>query len=325
MIQEVPTFPLITLSASQGKIGTRKWILDPTDDIDNFVRRACKSHWPKDPNTVPIQIQVGALDDRLRIDSTDSDPFGILPQLGKILVVVQYQFLLIHNCWPVAIPTPAHPVGTAMSLEVRGSGQFLFVNPIGFRAVGAPGVSTSTFNYHDNCRIIVPLTEFHITCDRMTRADVDGAMHVPWRDREGYVNQDTFLNEARECLLFDGWNMRETFAPDVDDPVRYRLTAVLRSRRIWAASHDPTEGTGAALGWNHDYRVFTDASGAVRGGWMGIRLLDNVGGGGKMQKRYPTREFAHMFCNKPGQQCITCSQPAQIGIGYPPPGGSGSG
>ena len=94
-IQELALFPRRSWSAAQGFVGTRKWVLTKDEDVDDFIGKLCDpetGHWPGDPNSVPILIQEGALDDK--IDIRGGSPFGKLPRYNATLVVAQYQFLL---------------------------------------------------------------------------------------------------------------------------------------------------------------------------------------------------------------------------------------
>jgi hypothetical protein len=272
---------------AQGLVGTRKWVIRDPARVRRFVSRICRGHWPGNPNTVPIQVQVGPFDEKIKI--AGGNVFrNTLPRYNATLVVAQYQ-LLMFQCvpWPHCIPRPDHPKGTTLGIRVRGSGQFLTMPPGVFRecgdyAKGAAGCDASkeefAFTETENCRIIIPLTEYHITCDRLKWDQVPN-----WKKREGTVNLEQFLGEKPGTLLFDTWDIDHSFAPGTTTKniVRYKLTCTLRSRDVPIC-----QKRLKYAGWNEDYH---------KDHWVTVAILSK--GRKTSEFRYPYVRFADLFTN----------------------------
>jgi hypothetical protein len=271
-IVELETFPQIILSENQGLVGNRRWALDANDDLHEFLKIVCASHFPGYPDAVPIQVQAGGFWEgvNMRPDPVGSgrtyETLGLLPQYGKLLIVAQYALHHMTNCWPDLIPKPWHQKGTTLTMRVRGAGQFLLISPAGMK----PGTAGSILctegaeapSASFGAAIVLPVTEYHLSCDRMTRAQVNKAFggtgplgkSRDWDDFQGSVNQYRFLGASSGTLLFDGYEITETHACDPDEPNRYCLTACLKQRivtdhngKVWQ------DAQGNPVGWNHDY------------------------------------------------------------------------
>jgi hypothetical protein len=219
----------------------------------------------------------------------------------------------------MSIPKPAHFKGTILTCQIKGSGQFLEVSPQGLQAGTQTLVVKEGIGHSINCRILIPITEYHLTCDRLTQAQVDtinppnwnGNMNVlPWKMREGTVNSDVigtaFLGEPPETLLFETWNMEPTFVPNLDNPCRFRMSCVLRCRSILKLDSTGTiiDASEPHYGWNHDYYV----SGS-KGGWTPITMKNNIGGDNEDVKRYLPVLFMAMFYapnNDAGELAMSC-------------------
>jgi len=307
MLQEVAVFPQITYAEGQGFVGTRKWLLDQQDNTVEFLRIVCRSHWPGQPDSVPVSVQSGAFKESVVIMREDAnirthETLGDLAVLGKTLVVAQYALHRMTNCWPDAIPKPWHPAGTTLTLKIRGSGQFLLVTPASARAAIASAVctpGTQALNDSLGTRIIIPITEYHIACDRMTREQVNTAFAVRhWDTYQGCVNSvedpyPLFLGAPQETLLFDGYELTETHACDVDEPNRYCLTACLKHRVIVDADGAVRrDENGYIIGWNHDFTPVSAAGKPTkRWAWTYIGLWDN----NRCMPRYRPVIFNRMF------------------------------
>jgi uncharacterized membrane protein YgcG len=133
------------------------------------------------------------------------------------------------------------------------------------------------FTTNENCRIVIPITEYHLTCDRLLPDQVP-----QWKHREGTVNKDSFLGEKPETLLFETGKTDPSYVPEVDVEKipRYKLTCVVRSRDI------PVKQPGLAYaGWNHDYHYDH---------WVRIKIKE----GTKKRDRYRKLNFADLFTNR---------------------------
>lgn len=250
-IKELAVFPQWTTSEAQALVGTRKWVLEGSDTstakVRAFVSRICSGYWPRSKCTVPILLQVGAYDEKVKM--FEGATLAALPRYSAVLVVAQYQFRMFSGApWPHCIPKPRHPRGTTLTLRVRGSGQFLAMPPRAFTTSKGKGGEIA-FTANENCRIIIPICEYHLTCDRLLSHQVPS-----WKRREGSVNSDKFLGERPGALLFDTWDMDHSYAPGISTKkiVRTKMTCVLRSREIAVCQ----PGMKFAH-WNEDYHVNT--------------------------------------------------------------------
>lgn len=273
-VVELAVFPQTTWSNTQGLIGVRKWALDKGDDLEDFTRIVANTHWPGQPDAIPIQIQSGAFDEKVVVTRSCTEPrmtgnMGSLPEYGKYLVVATYMLHNMTNCWPTGteafpgIPKPCHLAGTTLNIKVRGSGQVLTVAPAGMHYASplllcTPGAESLTASM--GTRIIVPVTEYHICCDRLTWQQVSTILAFRhWDLLQGCVNERypggaKFLGKEDETLLFDGYEIAESMVCHPDSPRRWRMTACLKHRVIQDDSgYAATDGDGRTIGWNHDF------------------------------------------------------------------------
>lgn len=360
MIQEIAVNPQMVLSSAQGYVGTRRWVLDPCDNLCDFLRLVGDSRWPDGrtknkgvflSNVVPISITVGPLDERAtiieqgktkrKVTGREEDrTLGDLPVFSKTLVTAQYQFLHIRDAWPSSIPKPKHARNTTLSLRIRNSGQFLVITP---QAIATPGggwhpvIPTSNI-----CRILIPIVEYHITCDRLTLhqfnkinpAEAKGS-NIPFKSRMGSVNRGLsrhddgmgrelgFLGAHPGTLLFDSCEVDQTFVPDVDNPVRYRITCVMRMRQVCEGNGYTSEVVprfdpdGRAIGWNHDFGPYRDSAGKDQVGWHFIWLKNDA----KKSPtdlaeipRYPYQVFDDMFCLEDPEEMARRKQRRRLGL-----------
>jgi hypothetical protein len=241
-------------------------------------------------------IQAGPHSDNPRmqggIGMSTSDALGNLLVFGETLVVVQYQFLHLDDAWSDAFPKPCHPTGTTLTLRVRGSGQFLLITPEAVKACDSPSADPArqigTDPADNSCRIIVPITEYHLTCDRLTESQLTDVFSAnSWKDLEGTVNDASFLNEPAECLMFDTWEMDDSFAPDTSSVRRWKLSCCLRCRAIPNPGNDSGgDASPDYLGWNWDFH---------REGWKYIKVRTTLGG--SLAPRYKPVSFENLFCS----------------------------
>lgn len=341
-LQELPAFPQVTYSQSEGLVGLRRWFATNHPDIKDALRKVCASHWPGDPDCLPMAVQCGAPDEKVQVHG--NIPIGQisdrLPTYDQYLIIAQYKLLRISDPWPIT-GKPAHPAGTTLTLQVGGGGEMLQIDPTAMTGGAAAGGFTGCFNGTElapgtpfNSRIRIPLTEYHITCDRITdkqlcaimRGRTDGRYRA-WRDREGTVNADTvssdnglFLAEDEGTLLFDTWRLEQTFVPDVDNPRRWRLSCTLKSRQVPEVKGPYPDDCNASqypVGWNHDYKR------SLRGklGWQFIMLQMTKGSSearwtphGECRTgfvpRYPYAYFWDLFCDDAKQRCEAEQEPA---------------
>ena len=314
-INELETFPQITLVEGQGLTGTRRWTIDAGDDTGRFLAILAKTHFPGYPDAIPIQIQCGGFWEGVNINRDSNthprtyETLGDLPEYGKTLVVAQYALHRMTNCWPNKIPRPWMPSGTTRSLKIRGSGQMLLITPAGTQhgalspLFGCPENPTPGTEVAANSiptRLIVPVTEYHVSCGRMTKLQVDEALGVrDWDDYQGCVNRYQFLGAPAGTLLFDGYEISETMACETEDPFRYTMTACFKQRVFTDHhGHPRKDAQRFAIGWNHDYiPVANTATEELEWDWHVIKI------GKKCELRYSPMNFFCMFGGSGTQDC----------------------
>ncbi len=362
-IRELAFFPQITLSEGQGLLGTRKWVLDHDDDLDRFLRIISHSHFPWYPDAVPISIQAGAFFDDAIIKRDDSwwspvgavvpgsnlqpryyEDLGELPRYNEMLVVAQYALHKMHNCWPIGVNKPWHPPGTTLSLKIRGSGQYLLITAAGTQITtslaqcnaGLSNIPKETATSAlGGIRVLAPVTEYHLSCGRMTKTQVDKAYIAAapllstgqrgwpgWSSYQGCVNSLAasecrfghndpespgpihFLNAPPGTLLFDGYEVTEEMVADAADPHRYRMTACFKERvilneeggRQTVVSQAAPGETGPEIGTVVGWNHDYVPLTGNKFGWHSIYMWRQLKDGTwKCKPRYPYRDFSKLF------------------------------
>lgn len=325
-------YPQGHLSSAQGFVGQRMAYFTGSQlELYNTLENIFNSSWPGPAawcnDCLPVDIQWGPSSDerstRVFGNIPDNQISHKLEAFNEYRIVVTYQLLRISDQWPMT-GKPIHPKGSVLYLQVRGGCEVLQVDPTGLHTGGAVGLCFANgtteiapgFQNTISGRIRVPLTEYHLTCDRLTNAQLCGIMSVPWKCREGTVNCFQFLGEDYGTLLFDTWALEPVFAPDLTEPRRWRLSCVLKARDVpQLKGNSPNNCFAAAtvydtaIGWNHDYKRNTADN---KLGWLfimldvgpswteaGARVPTGVGTNTTCPKplapRYPYRDFSDLF------------------------------
>lgn len=344
-IKELGVFPQFTVSEGQGFVGTRQWSIDHGDDVETFVQLVCNSHWPNKPDVIPISVQCGKFfeDSNMRRPLADPNRYlstmGELPQYGSYRVVAQYALHKMTNCWPEKIPKPWHPPGTTLTLQTRGAGQVLIVSPAGMLPSPRPftdcanAVPTTALSAL-SATIIVPVTEYHITCDLMTLDQVNVALSTlkedepsQWDLFDGCVNDGDFLGAPPGTVLMDGFEIGESFACSYFNPNRYRMTVCFKVRIItnddgsvredyigpssWSPDDVSNPANYLPVGWNHDFINLGDGEGKETKGW-GWRTVMMRDGSNDCSFRYPFINFSKIFGNDVDQECDVHGQKGAV-------------
>lgn len=276
-------YPQGHLSMSQGFVGQRKASFQGSqNELRSALSLIYNSHWPwPDPNDecgwsadcLPIDIQFGPSFDKANVlgNIADAEISQKLESFNEYTIHVIYQLLHLTDTWPLT-GKPDHPNGSTLTLQVRGGGELLLIDPNGISS-GSGNQISGCFNGTEpwagqynpvQARMVIPLTEYHLTCDRLDDAQLCLIMHkIMWKCREQTTNCDVFLGEAEGTLLFDSWTLDQTFVPDISDPRRWRLGCVLKCRQV-PGMRGPypddcvADCAGSAIcypiGWNHDYK-----------------------------------------------------------------------
>lgn len=306
-LQELAVFPQGTLSTAQGLTGVRKWYLSGRANLQEHLQQICDSHWPGNADCRPSSIQWGAADDKVVVTGNVKNISAKLARFDQYLIVAQYDLLHISDKWPIT-GKPAHPLGTTLTLQVRGGAEILEIDPSALTDGGRGKGKGATGCFVDareivpgtvfNSRIQISHTEYHITCDRLTDTQLcrmmqKGKHYVGWKIREGTVNSDpyvnpnarerfdgravinhgAFMNELEGTLLFDSWTLDQSFVPDTKNPKRWKIGCVLKCRQVPDVKGPYPDNCGKpswAVGWNHDYKRSIQRSQDM--GWQFIML-----------------------------------------------------
>ena len=327
--------------------GTHRWYLKGVTrgQLYDKLDEICKSHWPDNPDCVPVTVQCGAADDKVvvRGNIPISKLSSELPMFDQYMIIAQYQLLHISDPWPMT-GKPSHITGTVLSLQVRGGAEILQIDPTALTTGGIKGIAGCVESVEHaatqgfNSRIRIPLTEYHITYDRLTDTQLCRVMSGSrkWKLREGTVNYERFMNEPPGTLLFDSWTLEQTFAPDIRNPRRWRLGCILKCRQVPESKGTYPEDCRVAqyaVGWNHDYKrrflvtddgtpdVTQDPNGDL--GWWFIMMRDEqasvyarltphglcpIG----LAPRYPYTTFSDIFCRDTLDVCDQAEHPAGL-------------
>jgi len=177
-------------------------------------------------------------------------------------VTVSYGPSFADKTWPNDIDFPALREGTELRLRIRGSGQFLTL-PGRFTR---PYASSDTCPPDMNARVVIPITEYQIQWDYV------GNVRVKWlEERLGHVNSVKFLGAEPETLLFESFDVDDSFRVDVTDPHCNRVNMLLRKRHVQGHT---------TYGWNHDFLENT--------GWTRIEFENG-------ESRYPLTDLGGLF------------------------------
>jgi len=358
-IKWAAVYPQGHLSVAQGFTGQRKaYFTGSQTELYQVLQEIYNSHFPGPEawckDCIPVDIQWGPAGDERTVRTYGNIPDAkistMLESYNEYLILVTYQLLRINDPWPTGTK-PQHPVGTTLSLQVRGGGEILQIDPTALSDGGRGQNLTGCFNGVEfsagesiNSRIRIPLTEYHITCDRLTDVQLCEIFMRPWKCREGTVNCFTFMGEPEGTLLFDTWTLDQTWAPSYANPRRWRLSCCLKCRQVPQMTGpypNDCEGTGYPIGWNHDYKRSINSAEL---GWRFIMM--NVAGNwtpaaastpyGDCKEpfvpRYPYMDFTYLFCNNsfdcllgpiPSVQCNDECQASSCNVQVHSPGPRG--
>lgn len=181
------------------------------------------------------------------------------------LVTVQYGPDYTRKDWPADFTKPTFREGTELRYQIRGSAKFLLIPCSATKWEDNPDAPVPE---DANTSILIPLRSIQLQWDFVDNPSIDDAEAF-----QGKLNSDTFLGCEAETLLFESYEISETFRASVDNPHTNRITVNLTARRI---------NTGSGIvGWNHDFRE-------TPAGWAKLLLSDGL-------PRYKSTAFAGMF------------------------------
>jgi len=268
-ITELAGSPRESLNESSGSSAERRYLV-PMNQRITFAQAQVGRAYPNFPQArvVAIDMQPWMGDDAI--------PAGVIvdPELATAdygfqpcLVTVKYGPDFTQKLWPTDFPKPAFAIGTELRFQIRGAGKFL-------------PIPTSATKWEGDTGGVIPVPEDASSAilipSRLIQLQWDFIDNPPINRFEGLVgrlNEDTFLGSAPETILFESYDVTETFRPSAITPHTNRVTVNLNQRKI-------DTGSGV-VGWNHDYRE-------QPAGWVKLLLSDG-------ESRYKLAAFAGMF------------------------------
>lgn len=277
---ELAGSPRESLNESSGSSAERKF-LHPMSSRLTFAASLAGQAYPDFP-----QARVVAIDLQPWMDS-DSLPQGVIvsPEMNSLnygdqpcLITIKYGPDYTKKEWPTDFPKPTSiRFGTELRFQIRGTAEFMLVPTSGtkWEDGGNSGSGGSGGGGDDipvpedaNSAILIPMRAIQLQWDF-----VDNPPIKRFEDLVGRVNQDTFLGSEPETLLFEGYDVSETFRASPTNPHTNRCTVNISQRRI--------DDGGGVVGWNHEYRESP-------AGWAKLLLSDD-------QTRYKLATFEGMF------------------------------
>lgn len=176
--------------------------------------------------------------------------------------------------WPQDMPRPDNiREGTELRYRIQGTGQFLSIPS---QSVKWEDDATIPVPADINSVILIPITSIQLQWDF-----VDDPPLKRLDDFIGTISSDDeFLGSEKETLLFDRYEVEESFKASSSNAHTNRITINIAKRRI-IGEVDANGDVVVGYGWNRDYRENP-------AGWAKLLLSDD-------EPRYKLKEFADMF------------------------------
>lgn len=264
-INELAGSPRESFSESAGSSAERQFLIKMSERL-TFAQEVGRTNYPHFPD-----CRVVAMDLQPWMDG-DSLPEGVIidPEISSndygdqlCLITVKYGPDFRNKAWP--FDKPALRPGTELRYQVRGSAKFLLVPCSGTKWQDNPDIPVPEDSH---TAILIPMASIMLQWDL-----VDNPPMGLLGSLVGKVNAGSFLGNAPETVLFEDFDVSETFRDSPLDMHTNRVNLRFTVRAI------PTGGGTA--GWNHEYREHP-------AGWVKMLLSDG-------QLRYQTDEFTTIF------------------------------
>lgn len=277
-LTELSGSPRESLNESSGSSAERKF-LHPMSSRLTFAAALAGQAYPDFPQArvVAVDLEPWMGEDALPEGTIISPEFQSL-NYGEqpCLITIKYGPDYTKKDWPTDFPKPTSiRVGTELRYQIRGTAEFMLVPTSGTKWEDGGSESGSGSGGDDipvpedaNSAILIPMRTLQLQWDF-----VDNPPIKRFEDLVGRVNEDEFLGSEPETLLFEGYDVSETFRASPINPHTNRCTVNISQRRI--------DSGGTIVGWNHEYRESP-------AGWAKLLLSDD-------QTRYKLAAFAETF------------------------------
>lgn len=265
-LNELSGSPVETLDEASGAAADRRFLV-PWNERFTFATSLVKTNHYLMPAARVASIVMQPW-------TEDTVPAGTIvhPQSGTAqyggqpcLVTVKYGPDFVAKPWPTEMPRPSYRTGTELRFQLTGSAKFLLVPCAAAKWEDDPDLPVPE---DINSSILIPMIGLRLQWDY-----VDNPPIVRLKRLMGLVNSDDILGCAPETLLFESFDVSETFKADPANPHTNRVTVQMTLRHIEVGEE--------SYGWNHEYREKPP-------GWH--RLLLSNG-----EPRYRMTGFTGMF------------------------------
>ena len=264
---ELSGSPKESLNESSGSTAERKFLV-PFSSRLSFAQSFVGTGYPNFPQARLVAIDIQPWTEDLVPEGTIVDPSLTTADYGDqpCLVTVKYGPDYTQKAWPTGFTKPASiRSGTELRYNIRGTGQFLTIPSAATKWDDDP---TAIVPADIQSTILIPMAAFQLQWDFVDDPPIDR-----FEDMIGQVNSDAFLGQPAETLLFDNYEISDSFRAAPANPHTNRVVISLVSRKI-------KDGVNTH-GWNHFYRE-------EPAGWA--KLIKSNG-----DPMYTSTAFAGMF------------------------------
>ena len=264
-INELGGSPKESLNENSGSSAERRFLV-PFNQRITFAESLVGTAYPNFPQSRIVAIDIQPWKEDLAVTkgtivNAEDDTAGYGSQ--PALVVAKYGPDFTKKTW--SMTKPSFRAGTELRYQIRGSAKFLTVPASGLKWEDDGDIPVPE---DVNSVILIPMKSIRLQwdfVDSVPFGTLDGLL--------GKVNQDSFLDSEAETLLFEDYDVSETFRASATNPHTNRVTVQMTQRRVVSS--------GGVVGWNHDYRESP-------AGWAKMLLSDG-------NPRYKLATFGGMF------------------------------
>jgi hypothetical protein len=261
--EELGGYPKESLSEASGSAVERMFMCAWEDRVAT-AKLLGKTAYPHLDNARVVAIKMEPFTEDRIPEGTIVDPSTATATYGgqPCLITVSYGPDFASKIWPTDMPKPALRFGTEVRFQISGTGKFIQVPS---SAAKWEDDETVPVPEDVNAGILIPLARISLQWDFVDDPPIDRLESLI-----GKINNGVFLGRAAETILFENYDVSETFRDSPDEMHTHRVGLDFSVRSI------PTGG--GTVGWNHDYRE-------QPAGWAKLLLSDG-------NPRYKTDDFS---------------------------------
>lgn len=235
---ELAGSPRESLNEGSGSTAERRFLI-PFNERLTFAQGLIGTRYPNMPQTRVVAVDIQPFTEDLVPSGVIVDPSLATAGYGTqpALVTVKYGPDFTKKQWPAKLPKPQFKAGTELRYRLSSSAQFLLIPSKGAKWESDNELLKNT----ELNRKLIPIRDIEVDWNFVDDPPLDRLDALV-----GSVNQTLFLGAEPETLLFENYNVDESFRAAPANPHTNRVTVCFRKRRI--------EENGNIYGWNHDWR-----------------------------------------------------------------------